>query len=253
MRLTVLGSGTSHGVPMIGCDCPVCTSPDPRNRRTRCSAYVTVNGAHLLIDTATELRLQAVTNGIKRIDAILYTHYHADHVSGIDDLKSFNHVKGGTLTCFGDDATGYWLKLRYDFAFAGTQWLGAIPDLRFETVDDEPFKAAGVEVTPIPLQHGRIRTTGYRIGDIAYLTDTNGVPESSMRALRGLEVLVLDGLRHRPHPTHFNIVQALEVVEQLRPSQTYLTHLTHEVDHASVNAVLPSGVELAYDGLTVEL
>lgn len=252
MRLTLLGTGTSHGVPVIGCECPVCNSTDTRNRRMRTSAFVEVNGVHLLIDSATELRLQARVNNVSRIDAVLYTHYHADHVHGIDDLKVFNYVLGGPLACFGNADTGYWLKRRFDFAFAGTPWIGAIPHLTWQDVDG-PFVAHGVEVVPVPLRHGRIMATGYRIGDMAYLTDCNGIPESSMRLLHGLEVLVLDALRYRPHPTHFNIAQALEVVQELRPRQTYFTHLTHDLDHVCVNAELPTGVELGYDGLTLEL
>jgi phosphoribosyl 1,2-cyclic phosphate phosphodiesterase len=253
MRFTVLGSGTSFGVPMIGCDCPVCTSSDPRNRRMRCSAYLEVDGVNLLIDTSTELRLQALAHHIKRVDAILFTHYHADHVSGLDDVKAFNAVVGGPLSCYGDEGTHEALQERYAYALAGTKWIGAIPHIQFTTIDADPFEAAGVPITPVPLEHGRIRSTGYRIGNAAYLTDCNGVSQRSRELLRGLDVLVLDGLRERPHPTHFCIAQAVEVIQDLQPRQAYLTHLTHEVDHAAMNARLPAGIECAYDGLTLDL
>ncbi|MFN0070833.1 MAG: MBL fold metallo-hydrolase [Chloroflexota bacterium] len=253
MRFTVLGTGTSHGVPMIGCECSVCTSADQRNRRMRCSAFIEVNGVHLLIDTSTELRLQALASGIKRVDAILFTHYHADHVSGLDDVKVFNAVAGGPIACYGDVDTASALQERYAYALAGTRWIGAIPHIEYNVVDDEPFSVAGVTVMPVPLEHGRIRSTGYRVGNAAYLTDCNGISERSRELLRGLDVLVLDGLRERPHPTHFCIAEAVEVIADLKPRRAYLTHLTHEVDHATLNAQLPHGVELAYDGLTLEL
>jgi len=219
----------------------------------RCSAYFEVNGVNLLIDTSTELRLQALANHIKRVDAILFTHYHADHVSGLDDVKAFNAVAGGPLSCYGDEGTYDALKERYAYALAGTQWIGAIPHIQYTTIDREPFEVNGVSITPIPLEHGRIRSTGYRVGNAAYLTDCNGVSDASRELLRGLDVLVLDGLRERPHPTHFCISQAVEVIQDLQPRQAYLTHLTNEVDHATMNARLPAGIECAYDGLTLEL
>ena len=252
MRLTLLGTGTSHGVPVIGCECPVCRSSDPRNQRTRCSAAIQHGGTTLLLDTATEMRLQVLRAGISRIDAVLYTHFHADHVSGLDDLKAFNAALGGPLPCYGNELTEASLRERYGYAFAGTPWIGLIPHVTF-TVAREPFSLNGLEVTPVPLIHGRIMSCGWRVGDVAYLTDTNGIPPDSMRLLRELEVMVIDALRPRPHPTHFSIDEALEVIAELRPGRALLTHLNHEVDHAAVSAELPPGVELAYDGLVVEL
>jgi phosphoribosyl 1,2-cyclic phosphate phosphodiesterase len=252
MRVTMLGTGTSHGVPVIACDCPVCTSPDPRNRRTRASAVVQSNGATLLLDTATELRLQVLREGIRRVDAVLYTHYHADHVSGIDDLKAFNAVLGGPLPCYGNASTEASLRERYAFAFAGTPWIGAIPHLTFE-VASEPFDVFGLRLTPVPLIHGRIMACGWRVNDFAYLTDTNGIPLASRALLQGLELMVVDALRHRPHPTHFSIAEALAVIAELRPQRALLTHVNHDVDHAAVNAALPSNVEVAYDGQSIDL
>jgi phosphoribosyl 1,2-cyclic phosphate phosphodiesterase len=252
MRVTMLGTGTSHGVPVIGCGCPVCRSTDPRNKRTRSSAAVQVNGVTLLLDTATEMRLQVLQSGITRVDAVLYTHFHADHVSGLDDLKAFNAVLGGPIPCFGNASTAESLRERYAFAFAGTPWIGLIPDLRF-TIAEEPFDFAGVSLTPVPLQHGRIMSCGWRIADVAYLTDTNGIPPDSMRLLQGLGLMVLDGLRFRPHPTHFSIPEALKVIAELKPKRALLTHLTHDVEHASTTAALPAGVELAYDGQVIDL
>lgn len=252
MRLTMLGTGTSHGVPVIGCGCAVCRSTDPRDKRTRASAAVQANGATLLLDTATEMRLQVLRHDIARVDAVLYTHLHADHVSGLDDLKAFNAVLGGAMPCYGNAITESSLRERYAYAFAGTPWIGAIPHVTFEVVA-EPFELFGLRVTPVPISHGRIMACGWRIEDVAYLTDTNGIPAESMRLLGGLELMVVDGLRFRPHPTHFSIGEALAVIAELRPKRALLTHLNHDVPHAATSAELPAGVGLAYDGLIVDL
>jgi phosphoribosyl 1,2-cyclic phosphate phosphodiesterase len=252
MRVILLGTGTSHGVPVIGCNCPVCTSPDPRNRRTRSSCAVQLNGATILLDTATEMRLQALANGISRVDTILYTHYHADHVSGIDDVKVFNAVLRGPMPCYGNASTYESFKQRYDFALAGTPWIGAIPHLAY-TVVDEPFELFGAPVTPAVLKHGRIESHGWRIGNMAYLTDTNGIPPASMELLRGLDLMIVDGLRFKPHPTHFSIGEAIAVIQELKPRKALLTHLTHDVEFVSTTANLPPDIGLAYDGLVIDL
>ncbi|MCC7107196.1 MAG: MBL fold metallo-hydrolase [Chloroflexi bacterium] len=252
MRVILLGTGTSHGVPVIGCNCSVCTSPDQRNRRTRSSCAVQLNGATILLDTATELRLQALASGIHRVDTILYTHFHADHVSGIDDVKAFNTVLRGPVPCYGNASTYESLQQRYDFALAGTPWIGASPHLAY-TVMDEPFELFGAPVTPVVLQHGRIESHGWRIGDMAYLTDTNGIPPASMELLRGLDLMIVDGLRFKPHPTHFTISQAIAVIQELKPRKALLTHLTHDVEFSSTTASLPPDIGLAYDGLVIDL
>jgi phosphoribosyl 1,2-cyclic phosphate phosphodiesterase len=252
MRLTMLGTGTSHGVPVIGCGCPVCRSDDPRNKRTRASAALQANGATLLFDTATEMRLQVLREGIGRVDAVLYTHFHADHVSGLDDLKAFNAVLGGPMPCFGNAITEASLRERYRFAFEPVPFIGAIPQIRYQVVE-EPFRLFGLDLIPVPIQHGRIMACGWRVGDFAYLTDTNGIPAESKRLLQGLELMVVDALRYRPHPTHFSVAEALEAIAELRPRQALLTHVNHDLDHATVEAELPAGVNLAYDGLVVEL
>ncbi len=252
MRVTLLGTGGSHGIPVIACNCAVCTSDDQRNRRTRSSALVEVGGRAFLIDTPPELRIQAITHRIRRVDAVLYTHFHADHTHGIDDLKAFNAVLGGPLACYGNRSTADVLGQRFDYAFAGTTWVGLIPHLTFDVVE-RPFELLGVPIVPVRLQHGRIESTGWRIGAFAYLTDTNGIPPASLALLGGLDVLVLDGLRPTPHPTHFSIPEAVAVARDLRPARTYLTHLNHDVEHAREGATLPEGIELGYDGLTFEL
>ena len=252
MRLTVLGAGASHGTPVIGCTCVTCTSDDPRDHRTRASALVEVGGRSFLIDTGPELRIQAVREGLCRVDAVLYTHFHADHVHGIDDLKVFNAALGGPLPCYGNAPTGANLRERFAYAFAGTPWVGLIPHLTFEDVDD-PLEILGVPITPVELQHGRIISTGWRFGSFAYLTDANRISARSMERLSGLDLLVIDGLRERPHPTHFSIAEAVAVARELGAKRTLLTHMNHDVHYARTTAELPEDIGLAYDGLVLDL
>jgi phosphoribosyl 1,2-cyclic phosphate phosphodiesterase len=252
MRLTILGAGSSHGTPVIACDCETCTSPDPKNHRMRASALVEVAGRSFLIDSGPELRLQAIRAGIKRVDAVLFTHFHADHMHGLDDLKAFNAVLGGVLPCYGNAQTNAVLRSRFDYVFIGSPWVGLIPHLTFDVVEDT-FELLGVPVTPIDLQHGRIRACGWRIGGLAYLTDANAIPEASLERLRGLDLLVIDGLRPRPHPTHFSVDEAVAVSRVLRPRQTLLTHMNHNIEYHRVSAELPPDVALAYDGLVIDL
>src|SRR6266536_3889561 len=189
MRVVFLGTSTSYGVPVIGCPCATCTSPDPRNSRTRASVYVeTDEGVHLLIDTGPEVRLQSLREGVTRVDAVLYTHFHADHTAGIDDLKAFNAALGGVLPCFGDAPTGASLRERFAYAFAGTPWIGLIPHIGYTAVDAAPFFVGGTCIQPIPMRHGAIRSTGYRIGKFAYLTDTSGIPSASRVLLHDLQI-----------------------------------------------------------------
>jgi phosphoribosyl 1,2-cyclic phosphate phosphodiesterase len=252
MRVTLLGTGASHGIPVIACECAVCTSDDPRNRRTRAAALVEVAGRSLLIDTPPELRLQAVRFGVRRVDAVLYTHFHADHTHGIDDLKAFNAVLGGPLPCYGNRSTAESLLERFAYAFAGTPWVGLIPHLTFD-VREEPFELLGVPVTPVDLEHGRIRSSGWRIGSFAYLTDANGIPSASRELLGDLDVMVIDALRLDPHPTHFSVPEAIDVARELSPRRAILTHMNHGIDHPAVAEALPDGVELAHDGMVIEL
>jgi phosphoribosyl 1,2-cyclic phosphate phosphodiesterase len=254
MRVVILGTSTSYGVPVIGCRCPTCTSTDLRNKRTRASAYVeTDEGVHLLIDSGPEVRLQALREGVTRIDAVLYTHLHADHVAGIDDLKAFNARLGAVLPCYGDATTGAALRERFAYAFAGTPWVGLIPHISFTAVDSAPFQVGTSCVQPIPMRHGAIRSTGYRIGNFAYLTDTSGIPSASLDLLRGLSVLVVDALRWEPHPTHFSVPEALALVDNLQPQHAYLTHVGHTLEHETTNQRIGPRVEVAFDGLHFQL
>ena len=253
-RVTVLGSGTSHGVPMIGCSCDVCRSADPRDRRTRPSIYLELeHGAKILVDTSTDLRMQALTHGVSRVDAILFTHSHADHVMGLDDSRRFSQMQKGPICCYADARTIESLKKSFYYVFdPATDQGGGLPQIDLRTIDG-PFEVGGITVRPVPLMHGNRSILGFRFGDFAYLTDTNGIPDESFALLTGVKTIVLDALRHRPHATHFTVAQALDAASRIQPRQTYFTHICHELPHAATNQSLPAGVELAYDGLRFDI
>jgi phosphoribosyl 1,2-cyclic phosphate phosphodiesterase len=247
-----LGTGTSVGVPMVGCDCAVCQSTNPRNHRYRCAVLIATPEGNLLIDTPPELRLQLLRERVKLIHSVLFTHYHADHLFGLDDLRPIPHKLGSAVPIYCTaEVEG---KIRQSFAYAFGPAAeaanpGYLPKLTFRRITNEPFTVLGERVTPIPLVHAHFDVFGFRIGDVAYCTDVNEIPRESLAKLEGLRVLVLDALRPRPHVAHFSVDQALDVIERLRPQQAYLTHTSHELEYEQVNATLPSHVRMAYDGL----
>lgn len=250
-QLTFLGTGTSNGVPVIGCTCEVCCSTDERDKRTRSSAYVEWGDRVYLIDTATELRAQALRNGLTRVDAVLMTHPHADHTGGFDDLRRFNELAQAWLPVWADPGTASLLRERYAYTFAEAfPFFGGKPDLTLHEIDG-PISPFEHEIVPITVMHGRLPITAYRFGSLAYVTDAKVIPPESMDLLRGVDTLVLNSLRPAPHPTHLSIGEALEVISELRPRQAFLTHMSHEVSHAQESSMLPAGVAFAYDGLTV--
>jgi phosphoribosyl 1,2-cyclic phosphate phosphodiesterase len=317
LTITVLGSGTSHGIPMIACDCPVCTSPDPRDKRTRASVAIRIDettdrddaapraelaertnelfgqgrglfGAPtILIDTSPELRLQCLANGIRRVDAVLYTHHHIDHIAGLDDLRHFTDFHKSIIPCFGQTATTVRLRAVFAYAFeedpdypstkphltlhevSGSFELpletspprrpmsGAadkrLPNKQVESAIRNPIPARrdSIRITPIPLLHGHLPILGFRIGDFAYCTDASEIPAGSWRLLEGLDVLVLNALRRRRHPTHFNLEQAVEHAVRIAAKRTYFTHIAHELFHETTNRGLPEGMALAHDGLVI--
>lgn len=254
-HLTFLGTGTSTGVPVLGCDCAVCKSDDPRNRRTRPSVFLRLPGGDVLIDTAPELRLQMLREGLSHASAILYTHNHADHLFGLDDARLFPRSIGGPVPIFCEGQTEETIRRAYAYAFtdsASRLPSGGVPQLRFERIEPgAPFTVLGQSIMPIRLEHGHFRVLGFRVGGLAYCTDVNRIPEESWPLLADLDVLVLDALRPNRHPTHFSLPEALAVVERLQPRRTYLTHLSHSFDHGPTEAGLPAGVALAYDGLSI--
>ncbi len=252
MKLTVLGCGTSTGVPVIGCHCAVCSSAETKNRRTRSSLLIEEKSRNILIDTSTDLRVQSLRTGLERIDAVLFTHPHADHIHGIDELRAFNHAQGGAIPCYGSAASIARIRALFDYIFTDDENDGWKPELA-TTVVDGPFNASGVDITPVKVMHGPAVIFGYRTGKAAYLTDCSAIPGESLELIRGVDVLVLGALRRKPHPTHFTIEEAVAASQQAGAGRTILTHLSHDIDYVRDNALLPKGVELAYDGMVVEV
>ncbi|HRX18197.1 MAG: MBL fold metallo-hydrolase [Microthrixaceae bacterium] len=257
MRLTLLGTGTSMGVPQIGCGCATCRSEDPRDRRSRTAAVISSGETTLLIDTPPELRLQLLGAGIAAVDAVLYTHRHADHVHGIDDLRSVSLARGASLPLYGPRDTMEHLEHRFHYIFdervvpvPGT----SKPRLTTEAIaPDRPFRIGDLSVLPLAFEHGRETVFGYRVGQVAYVTDVKAVPAAAREALRGVEILVLNALWWREHPTHLSIPEAVETARAIGARRTILTHLTHETTHAELLARLPEGVEPGWDGMVVEV
>lgn len=243
------------GVPMIGCECEVCRSTDPRNHRYRCSALIRLPQGTLLIDTPPELRLQLLRERVPFVHAVLYTHYHADHVFGLDDLRPMPKLLGGPVPLYCTVEVERVIRQAFAYAFraeVAQAPMGYVPQLTFQRITTEPFVVLGQRVVPIPLIHAHFDVFGFRIDDVAYCTDVNRIPDGSWPLLQGVRVLVLDALRYKVHPAHFNVSEALEVIERLKPEKAYLTHMSHDLDHETTNRQLPPGVELAYDGLTFE-
>ena len=254
--LTVLGCGTSTGVPIPGCSCAVCTSKDQKNKRLRTSSVVTLpNKEVILIDASPDLRWQALKHNVSRVDAVLYTHAHADHILGTDDLRVFNFWKKGSIPCFANQETLTSLRKSFHYIFEPDPLYqgGALAKLSLHEVSaGTAFNASGQSILPLLLYHGDLPVLGWRIGDLAYATDCNRIPEETRKLLVGVKTLLLDGLRDEPHATHFTISEAIDVASSLEVEQTFLLHMTHTVDYNEVSKRLPSGVQLAYDGLNVD-
>ena len=254
MKVTFLGTGTSHGVPMIGCDCATCRSGDPRDCRLRPSIYIEVDrGPALLVDAGPDLRTQALRHDIRRVDAVLFTHGHADHILGIDELRRFNALQQRAIRCYGDEVTLNEIRQMFGYVFnPATPKGGGVPDLELVRVDGV-FTIDRQRIVPVPLLHGQRPILGFRLDGFAYLTDCSCIPDSSWPLLEDVDVVVVDALRERTHPTHFTIDEAVEVARRIGPRRAYFTHMCHDLPHAATCARLPDGVELAYDGLVLEV
>ena len=253
IRLTFLGTGTSTGIPVIGCDCVVCRSRDPRDKRLRASALVQANGTNLLVDTSPDMREQMLRVDVRKLDAVLFTHMHADHTAGLDELRRYNIMQHQRIPVWADARTGGELRERFAYAFTTDfPFFGGKPDLDL-TIFDGSFEVNGVCVQPVPIQHGTLPIVGYRLGNLAYLTDTKTIPESSLAMLEDLDVLVITALRQESHPAHMSLVEALAAIKRLGPRRAFLSHLGHDMGrHAEVAPGLPPHVRIATDGLVVE-
>ncbi len=250
LKITVLGSGTSVGVPTIGCDCKVCTSSDPRDNRLRPSILVSFDGRNILIDTTPDFRTQALRAGLRRLDAVIFTHAHADHIMGLDDVRPFNFRQKEPIPIFGAAGTLDSIRRSFPYVFDGAQRNTNIPQLDARAIEGA-FEIHGLTFVPVPVMHGSQKILGFRFGEAAYLTDHSDIPDASMDLLRGLDVLFLDALRYKPHPTHSTVEQSIRTVEQLQPRRTYLTHICHDLGHERAESLLPPHIRLAYDGLEI--
>lgn len=256
MRVTILGCGTSAGVPQIGCDCAVCRSPDPKNQRRRCSILIEIRGRRILVDTGPDLREQCLTAGIGAIDALLYTHAHADHVHGIDDLRSINNIIGQPIPTFAHATVFERIRVRFPYAFEGGRgrdggfWR---PDLAMHPFEAGAFEAADVRFTTFRQKHGNGESWGFRLGRFAYSPDVDGLDEAAFTALQGVEVWIVDALRDKPHPSHAHLALTRQWISRVAPRQAWLTHMNHEVDHATWCAALPPHIRPAHDGLVLDL
>ena len=255
-QMILLGTGTSVGVPALGCGCAVCRSQETRNQRTRCSAILGLPQGNLLIDTSPDMRSQLLREGIGIVNAVAYTHEHADHVAGFDDLRLFQFYLGHPVPVFCNANVETRLRQAFDYAFDNAEQThaGAVPAVDIHSISDEPFEVLGTTLIPIPLKHGpRFDVLGFRIGNVAYCTDVKSIPESSWKLLENLDTLVLDALRPREHPTHLNISEATEIIKALNVKQAFLTHCSCDVDYKSINSSLPEGIEVGFDGLRIQL
>ncbi|MCP4160835.1 MAG: MBL fold metallo-hydrolase [Deltaproteobacteria bacterium] len=253
MNITLLGTGTSSGIPVVGCDCSVCNSADPKNTRTRSSILVTEKRVNILVDTATEFRLQALREGINSIDGILYTHSHADHLHGLDDIRPL--TSSNAIDVFASPNDIIEIKNRFPYIFNRTlQVGGGKPRLALNKINEEKFSISNISITPIPVKHGLLDILGYKFNkEAAYITDCSEITKKSIELLRGIKILILGALRYKEHATHFNIAQALDIIKKISPERAYLTHLSHDVDHDKLSAELPDEIFVAYDGLKISI
>jgi len=259
--LTFLGTGTSMGVPTLGCECAVCRSAvapspggDPRNRRTRPSVLIAWNGHAVLIDTGPDFHHQAIRENIRHVDAVFYTHPHADHILGMDDLRPLTFAHPAPLPLFADDQTADAIERVFDYTFRPARRGTTIARVRIHRFasPEEEIELFGATFRRVPVNHGSLSISGYRFGSTAYLTDMSSIPDASIAQLQNLDILILDALRHTPHPTHSNVENSLRIVEELKPKRAFFTHMGHDLDHAATDAMLPPNVRLAYDGLKLD-
>ncbi|MEO8664223.1 MAG: MBL fold metallo-hydrolase [Ignavibacteria bacterium] len=250
MKVTILGTGTSQGVPVIGCKCETCVSANPKDKRLRTSVFIDVNGKKILIDTSIDFRQQMLKNKIDDIDAVLFTHHHVDHINGMDDLRQITQKRDKVIELYGNKTTIDEMKISFRYVF-DEELIShhAVPLVKFNYIENKKFNIGDVEIIPIECLHGNLMIFGYRINNFAYITDCSAISDEELDKLDNLKVFVINALRIRPHPTHFNLQQAIEVAKKVKAKRTYFTHITHDILHDKINATLPKGIELAYDGI----
>jgi len=253
VRITFLGTGTSQGVPMIACTCRVCSSADPRDKRLRSSVLLEVDGKNIVIDTTPDFRMQMLQARVRHLDAVLITHSHKDHIAGMDDVRAFNYFQQSPIDIYATHAAQEVITREFAYAFAEVKYPG-VPDIRLNTVDEQPFDVKGVEVIPIRVWHYKMPVLGFRIGDFTYITDANRIQDEEKAKIKGSAILVLNALRKEPHISHFSLDEALALADELSVPQVYFTHISHQMGlHAEVNQQLKPGRALAYDGLVLEI
>ena len=254
ITVTVLGSGTSSGVPTIGCRCATCTSDDPRDKRLRPSLLVQSDTTTVVIDTSSDFRQQMLRCDVRSLDAVVFTHHHFDHIGGFDDIRAYNFFLNRPMSVYLMEETFAALRRTFIYAFEIPEQIGGgVPVVDINLIDTAPFAVGDLTFTPVPLLHGNMRVNGYRIGDFAYCTDTNCIPDVSLALLEGVEVLVLDALRYHEHPTHFTVDEAIDTAQRIGARKTYFTHIAHNILHAELESTLPEGIELSYDGLVIRV
>lgn len=254
MKIKLVGSGTSQGVPIIGCNCDTCLSENPKDKRLRASVYIETGGVKLLIDTSIDFRQQMLRAGIIDLDAVLFTHHHVDHIMGMDDLRQINQRYRKYIDIYGNKLTLNEIKITFRYALDEElikYW--AVPLVNFNYIENKIFNVKGIDVIPIEVYHGRIKIFGYRIGKFAYITDASKIEDAELKKLGDLDVLILNSLRKAPHPTHFNLEQATEIALKVKAKKTYFTHITHDLKHDEINSTFPDNIELGYDGLEMEI
>jgi phosphoribosyl 1,2-cyclic phosphate phosphodiesterase len=256
MKITFLGTGTSHGVPMIGCSCAVCRSDNPKNYRRRCSIYIQADETHLLFDTPPDLRDQVLTFGVKQVDAVFITHPHADHIFGFDDIRRFSDLQKEHLPVYGSPDTVASMRSKFDYVDRQSHSFGGVPRVVF-TEMTAPVEIGGIRITPVPVMHGADRIYGFQVesdrGRLAYIPDCSGIPPESFRILEDLDVMILDGLRPGKHATHFSIEECVARLQRIGAKKSFMTHLTHDSDHDALQASLPPGIEVPWDGLALSV
>lgn len=253
MRVTVLGSGTSQGVPVIGCQCEVCQSTNPKDKRLRSSIFIEVEGKNLVVDTGPDFRQQMLREDVRKLDAVLFTHEHKDHLAGLDDIRAFNFVQRKEMRVYATERVQSALKREFHYAFSEVRYPG-VPQIHLETISNQPFMVEGVEVIPIEVLHHKLPVLGFRIHDFCYVTDANFISPEEKEKMKGCKALIINALRKTEHISHFTLDEAIALIQELKPEQAYITHISHQMGlHDVVEQELPDGIFLAYDGLTLNL